>query len=101
MRCRNFLVRGEIEAGVCAPEIAKSGSLKILTERRDTQPPWKETGGGRTRKPLDTNGGSEWGSNPPATGNLPPAGFEDRDDHRTAYASMPMCGNPEISIVSS
>src|SRR5258708_33397164 len=33
--------------------------------------------------------------------DLPPAGFEDRDDHRTACASMPMCGNPEISIVSS
>jgi hypothetical protein len=32
-------------------------------------------------------GGSEWGSNPPATGSLPPAGFEDRDDHRTACAS--------------
>jgi hypothetical protein len=36
---------------------------------------------------LLKNGGSEWGSNPPATGNLPPAGFEDRDDHRTACAS--------------
>jgi hypothetical protein len=23
------------------------------------------------------------------TGNLPPAGFEDRDDHRTACASKP------------
>jgi hypothetical protein len=34
------------------------------------------------------DGGSEWGSNPPATGNLPPAGFEDRDDHRTACASV-------------
>ena len=32
-------------------------------------------------------GGSEWESNPPVTGNLPPAGFEDRDDHRTACAS--------------
>src|SRR6266436_1631230 len=36
------------------------------------------------------NGGSEWGSNPPATGSLPPAGFEDRDDHRTACASASM-----------
>jgi hypothetical protein len=37
---------------------------------------------------LNTNGGSEWESNPPATGNLPPAGFEDRGSHRTACASI-------------
>ena len=29
------------------------------------------------RNHLKTNGGSEWGSNPPATGSPPPAGFED------------------------
>ena len=33
-------------------------------------------------------GGSEWESNPPATSKMPPAGFEDRDDHRTACASV-------------
>jgi len=33
-------------------------------------------------------GGSEWGSNPPVTGNLPPAGFEDRDQHRLTSASV-------------
>jgi len=27
-------------------------------------------------------------SNAPATGNLPPAGFEDREDHRTPCASV-------------
>jgi len=32
-------------------------------------------------------GGSEWESNPPATGKLPPAGFEDREDHRAPCAS--------------
>src|ERR1700720_102725 len=37
---------------------------------------------------CDRNGGSEWESNPPATGNLPPAGFEDREDHRTPCASI-------------
>ena len=34
-----------------------------------------------------SSGGSEWESNPPATGFLPPAGFEDREDHRTPCAS--------------
>src|SRR5437588_12919458 len=42
---------------------------------------------GRARYNIGKNGGSEWESNPPVTGNLPPAGFEDRDDHRTACAS--------------
>jgi hypothetical protein len=32
-------------------------------------------------------GGSVCESNAPATGNLPPAGFEDREDHRTLCAS--------------
>jgi hypothetical protein len=36
---------------------------------------------------ASVNGGSEWESNPPATGNLPPAGFEDRESHRTPCAS--------------
>jgi hypothetical protein len=35
-------------------------------------------------------GGSEWESNPPATGNLPPAGFEDRENHRAPCASRPI-----------
>jgi hypothetical protein len=36
-------------------------------------------------------GGSEWGSNPSVTGNLPPAGFEDRESHRTPRASVLYC----------
>src|SRR5580698_10789298 len=36
---------------------------------------------------LKTNGGSVCESNTPATSKMPPAGFEDRDDHRTACAS--------------
>ena len=32
-------------------------------------------------------GGSECESNAPATSKMPPTGFEDRDDHRTACAS--------------
>jgi|HubBroStandDraft_2_1064218.scaffolds.fasta_scaffold06200_7 uncharacterized protein (DUF4415 family) len=35
-------------------------------------------------------GGSEWESNPPATSEMPPDGFEDRDDHRTTCASKPL-----------
>ena len=37
---------------------------------------------------LFSFGGSEWESNPPRTTKSPYAGFEDRDDHRTACASM-------------
>src|SRR5207248_2926066 len=33
-------------------------------------------------------GGSVCESNAPATSEMPPAGFEDRDDHRTACASV-------------
>ncbi len=33
-------------------------------------------------------GGSVCESNTPATSKMPPAGFEDRDDHRTACASV-------------
>ncbi len=40
------------------------------------------------RKEDPSVGGSEWESNPPATSGMPPAGFEDRDDHRTACASV-------------
>jgi hypothetical protein len=42
----------------------------------------------RVREVLKLNGGSEWESNPPATSEMPPAGFEDRGDHRTACASV-------------
>jgi hypothetical protein len=41
-----------------------------------------------TGKLLKTNGGSVCESNTPATSWMPPAGFEDRDDHRTACASV-------------
>jgi hypothetical protein len=37
---------------------------------------------------LLKNGGSVCESNTPATSKMPPAGFEDRDDHRTACASV-------------
>jgi hypothetical protein len=36
---------------------------------------------------LKTNGGSVCESNAPATSEMPPAGFEDREDHRTLCAS--------------
>ena len=35
-----------------------------------------------------SNGGSVCESNTPATSEMPPAGFEDRDDHRAACASV-------------
>lgn len=43
----------------------------------------------RPRNPVKIIGGSECESNAPATGSLPPAGFEDREPHRGPFASKP------------
>src|SRR5580700_8333771 len=42
----------------------------------------------KTTQLIEKNGGSVCESNTPATSWMPPAGFEDRDDHRTACASL-------------
>jgi len=50
-----------------------------------------------SRKSLKTIGGSVCESNTPATSKMPPAGFEDRDDHRTACASI-VPGNVRANV---
>jgi hypothetical protein len=48
--------------------------------------------------PVPGCGGSEWESNPPRTTESPYAGFEDRDDHRTACASVPFCNSKSACL---
>src|ERR1700722_17368506 len=61
-------------------ETAPKRQKNKVAKKRIISPPER-----RVRRKL---GGSEWESNPPATGNLPPAGFEDREDHRNPCASL-------------
>jgi hypothetical protein len=43
---------------------------------------------------LEANGGSVCESNAPTTSEMPPAGFEDREDHRTPCASVIFLSHP-------
>jgi hypothetical protein len=90
------MARGRRSGGVYSLGILQRTALAIsnggprLCRRRHV-----DSEGGQVRFPSDfvackllKIGGSVCESNTPATSKMPPAGFEDRDDHRTACASV-------------